>query len=275
MFYRGKYFDLFEAAIQMLLINNGLTCVNDIDAISFRCCHYVFDDRKWQDCIHSAISTKEAIERINAACFAQGGLEYIQLGSLLELNSILREGDILGPVAANAVFRDMESECFSGQTKYLYCCGKLEGFYKWHCAYEFPFILKTTEELWNESGLCIIRLYPLSRLYKQIDTMAIMRDSVQYQIDTNVAGVEILSDQLDDTLKRKQKIALQLGIYNYLLQTNRYINFLEHTVKHDFPDGEIIFSELYQSINKANYQDFNAYNKQLRLRILEVDKWKV
>lgn len=275
MFYRGKYFDLFEAAIQMLLINNGLTCLTDIDAISFRCCHYVFDDKRWQDCIHSAISVKAAIERINVSCFEQGGLEYIPLESLMELNNRLREGDILGPVNANTIFKDMESECFSGQTKYLYCCEKTDRFYKWHCAYEFPFLLKTTEELWDDSGLCIIRLFPSSRLYQQIDRSTVLRSSIQYQINANIAAKEMLPGYLGNTLKRKQKIALQLGLNNYLLQTGRYISFIERTVKCNFPDVETIFSELYQSINNLNYQDFNQYNKQLRLRILEIGKWNV
>lgn len=259
----------------MLLINNGLECLADIDAISFRGCHYIFDDGKWQDCIHTAIPVETAVKRINTVCFSRGGLQCIYLTDIIELNDMLMEGDVLGPVNARAIHNDMESECFSGQTKYLYCCGKTDRFYKWHCAYEYPFLLKTLEELWDESGLYIIRLYPLSCLNKRIDMVSVARDSLQYQKNMNMADAEMLPAGLEYLLKRKQKIALQLGLYNYLLQTNRYISFLEHTLKNVFPDDTVVFSELYKLIKEGNYKGFNKCNKQLRIRILEAEKWKI
>lgn len=274
MFYRGKYFDLFEAALQMQFVNFGMPCIYDIDVISMRCCHYVFEENCWENCIHSNISLEQAIVRINNKCFSQGGIQCIHLKNITEMKNKVQAGDVVGPIKANKIFKNMQSECFSGQTKYLYCCSINDGYYKWHCAYEYPFLLKSLEELWDDDDIFIIRVLPSSILYGTIDAYLILKESINYQIEERIGKTELIPLRLVQGLKRKQKIALQLGLYNYLLQTNKYVSFLEKAIQYSMPGYDILLAKLYQSVRDIDITSFNNNNNILREKLLEVEKWK-
>lgn len=228
MQYHGKSIDTFEYSVAMLLINNGYCLIPHADCISQRCFAFQIEDEWNRHWIVPAVDPVTAIEKL---FFLTGLLEKVKIiRGKEDIFDLMPKGCLLGPVEEYSRY-SVQSFYYEGETKYLYVCGKEGDSFVVHDPEGFPVRLLTKSEMQATYNLDRSIAVLLERDGKQInnfDFSEVLREGMECKRRMeNWRNIETKIEHCFQGLTRGQELALNYGLYNYLLQTGKILNLME------------------------------------------------
>lgn len=121
--YEGKHLDFFEDAINMLLIANNYTEIEDIDCISLRNTSFV-NEVEIKNWFKPKINTYDGLKNIEQT-ICSDGLFSIRKITVRDFNfdRILVEKSpfVLGPISKRCLLHKIDTNYYDGDRNYIYC----------------------------------------------------------------------------------------------------------------------------------------------------------
>lgn len=121
--YEGKHLDFFEDAINMLLIANNYTEIEDIDCISLRNTSFV-NEGEIKNWFKPKINTYDGLKNIEQT-ICSDGLFSIRKITVRDFNFdrilVEKRPFVLGPISKRCLLHKIDTNYYDGDRNYIYC----------------------------------------------------------------------------------------------------------------------------------------------------------
>lgn len=230
MFYFGKYIDTFESAFRQMLSYHGVGSLEHIDCIGKRCFGFLIGGNV-RDWFRPAVSIRMAIELISE----KTGLDLFVAEEKTDPEAvleILQKGAVMGPVRKGIAVTEVRHLYYHGDAHYLFVAEEEGKGFQMTDPEGYPAIpidrklLLEILSLDRPSILYINAEKP--KIYKEIDYDMILKEGLafhdSFQKNTEHM-IQTAVSQYEDTAGNR--LALQYGLMNYVLQINKSFRLAE------------------------------------------------
>lgn len=229
-FYTGKSLDTFEAAMNMLLMNNQYEFIPDLDCIGMRNCSMIHLN-KMSQWFQPAINTMKSLKYIEEALSVEGLFEVRKVN---ESNLCMMWKDdrpfVLGLVNKKKLFHKIDVNYYDGNRNYLYCF-QWKGKRVIHEPDGAPFLLcddKDVKNFMNGREYLYQIFINRNKKLQLVERKAILQAwlKCKYANSNNPNEIQNYDYSKINHLSASNEIELQFGLHNYMIQTYKIIRFL-------------------------------------------------